>query len=57
MCAPSWIFVYSDGSVLSICDSDFKSPAYRNGVSEIINVKSQESFTPQQLFGAQIGKL
>ncbi len=57
MSAPIWIFVYSDGSILSICDIDFKSPGYRFGVSKIINVESKESFTPEQIFGGQIGKL
>jgi len=58
MSLPIWIFVYSDGSILTICESDFKSPAYRNGVSKIINIESQEVFTPEFLFGgSKIGKL
>ncbi len=55
MSLPVWIFVYSDGSILTICESDFKSPAYRNGVEKIINIKSQENFTPELLFGGQLG--
>ena len=48
---PVWIFGYSDGSFLLVCNSDFKSPGYRVGVTEIINMESQESFSPGQLFG------
>jgi len=47
---PVWIFVYSDESVYIICDKDFESPAYRLDVIKIINIESQESFTPEKLF-------
>jgi len=53
MSTPVWIFVYSDGSIFSVCDIDFKSTCYRNGVSQIINIESKESFTPEQLFGGK----
>ncbi len=49
---PIWIFVYSDGNVFVICEKDFDSPTYRYDVKKIINIKSQESFTPEEIFGA-----
>ena len=55
MSSPVWIFIYSDGRIFGICDLDFKSPSYREGVEEIINIKTQESFTPEQIFGGKIG--
>jgi len=48
---PIWIFIYSDGSIFAICDKDFENPAYRVGVTEIINMETQESFKPEKLFG------
>lgn len=48
---PIWIFTYSDGTVFVICQKDFKSPAYRHGVKKIINIESQECFTPAEIFG------
>lgn len=51
MCSPVWIFVYSDGSIFAICEKDFKSKPYQSGVIEIINIETQESFSPDQLFG------
>ena len=48
---PSWIFVYNDGSVFAICEADLKNPTFTTGVEEVINIKTQESFTPQQIFG------
>ena len=49
--SPVWIFVYSDGRVFAVCDEDFKSPSYRIGLLKIVNIKSKEVFTPEQLFG------
>lgn len=55
---PVWIFSYSDGSFFLICESDFKNPSYQINLQEVINLESQESFTPGQLFGgSKIGKL
>ena len=48
---PIWIFIYSDGSIFAICKDDFKNPTYRVGVTEIINMETQESFAPEKLFG------
>ncbi len=55
---PVWIFIYSDGSVFAICENDLKTPGYQLGVVEVINIKSQESFSPEQIFGGtKIGNL
>lgn len=54
---PSWIFVFNDGSVFAICDNDLKNPAYQLGVEEVINIKTQESFKPEQIFGDANGQL
>jgi len=51
VCDPIWIFVYSDGSIFSICEKDFKSAAYRLNVIEVINIESQQSFKPEEIFG------
>jgi len=48
---PVWIFSYSDGSFFLICDNDFKNSTYQINLIEVINIESQESFTPGQLFG------
>jgi hypothetical protein len=50
---PVWIFTYSDGSYFLICNNDFKSPGYRVGVTEIINMETQQVFTPDILFGGK----
>jgi len=49
---PIWIFMYSDGNIIVICDKDFQSPAFRLGVEKVINLESQECLTPQEAFGA-----
>lgn len=51
--SPVWIFIYSDGRIFAICEKDFKSPSYQIRVEEIINIKTHESFTPQQMFGVE----
>jgi len=51
VCDPIWIFSYSDGSFFLICEKDFKNPSYQIDLEEVINIESQESFTPGQLFG------
>ncbi len=48
---PYWIFLYSDGSVFAICENDLKNPTYQLDVEKVINIKTQESFTPTQIFG------
>lgn len=48
---PIWIFMYSDGNIIVICDKDFQSPAFRLGVEKVINIESQKIFTPTELFG------
>ncbi len=48
---PVWIFIYSDGSIFAICKEDFSNSVYQSGVEEVINIESQESFTPQKIFG------
>lgn len=48
---PIWIFSYSDGSFFLICSKDFKNPSYQINLVECINIESQDSFTPGQLFG------
>jgi hypothetical protein len=54
---PVWIFAYSDGSFLLICDNDLKNPIYNIGATEIINIKTKESFSPQIILGdSKIGK-
>lgn len=55
--SPTWIFIYSDGRIFAICDNDFKSKSYQEGVEKIINIESQEEFTPEQLFGGKIGNI
>lgn len=55
---PLWIFIYSDGSVFAICEHDLKTQAYQLGVTEVINIKTQESFSPEQIFGGfKIGNI
>jgi len=51
---PIWIFVYSDGRIISICENDFKSSSYQLGVIEVINMKTRESYKPEQIFGGKI---
>ena len=48
---PIWIFTYSDGKIIVICDKDFTSPAFRVGVEKVINIETQECLTPQEAFG------
>ena len=43
--------MYADGNIIVICEKDFHSPGFRVGVKEIINLKSQECFTPEEAFG------
>ncbi len=56
MCPPVWLFVDPDGGVFSICEKDFKSKSYQHNVIEVINIETQQSFTPQQIFGEKIAK-
>ena len=49
--SPIWIFLYSDGSIFAICQKDFKDPAYQTGVIEVINLETEQSFKPSQIFG------
>ena len=48
---PFWIFLYSDGSIITICKKDFSNPAFRVGVTEVINFETQEAFSPEKIFG------
>ena len=48
---PSWIFVYNDGSILTLCQNHVKNKEYKIGVEEVININTQESFSPGQFFG------
>ncbi len=48
---PIWVFTYSDGKIIVICDKDFTSPAFRVGVEKVINIETQECLTPQEAFG------
>lgn len=48
---PIWIFSYADGTVFVICEKDFNSVSYRVGVKKIINIKSQQVYTPAEIFG------
>ena len=48
---PVWIFTYSDGSFFLVCNKDFKNSQYQINLEGVINIETQESFTPAQLFG------
>ena len=55
---PVWIFSYSDGSFFLICEKDFKDKKYQIELEEVINIKTQESFSVDQLFGGvKIGSI
>ena len=55
---PIWIFSYSDGSFFLICSNDFKNPQYQVDLIEVINIETQESYSPDQLFGGpKIGNI
>lgn len=53
MSEPVWIFVYSGGTIYTVCDEHKKSPAYRVGLNQIIKVQTRELFTPEQIFGKE----
>jgi len=53
MSGPVWIFVYSDGTVFAICKEHHKSKAHRVGVTQIINIQTKKTFTPEQIFGKE----
>ncbi len=48
---PIWIFIYSDGSIFTVCANDFLNPIFRSNVKEVINMVTQESFSPEKIFG------
>ena len=47
---PSWIFVYENGEVYSICDMHFNSDAHRSMVKSVMNLKSHKEYLPSLIF-------
>jgi len=48
--APSWIFVYENDEVYSICDEHFNSDSHRCLVKSVINLKTHKSYLPNLVF-------
>ncbi|MCZ6581623.1 MAG: hypothetical protein O6761_00405 [Thaumarchaeota archaeon] len=55
---PTYLFVYQNNQVYGICIEHFKSDAHRFKVKYVIDLKTEEKFYPNQIFGdVKIGKV
>lgn len=48
---PSWIFIYENEQVYSICDVHFESENYRLFVKFVINMKTRKCYLPSEILG------
>ena len=51
---PTWIFIYEDNKVYSICDVHFKSDAHRYEVKNVINFETRKCYLPDEIFGGML---
>ena len=47
---PSWIFIYENNIVFSICEKHFHSKAHRCFVKDIINYENGQRYSPVEIF-------
>ncbi len=47
---PSWIFIYENNEIYTICDFHFTSVAHRCFVKDIVDYKTRKRYTPEQIF-------
>lgn len=46
----TWIFVYENNDIYSICKEHFYSHAHRYNVKNVINFKTRISYLPEEVF-------
>lgn len=46
----SWIFLYENGEIYTICELHFNSTAHRCFVKKVINMESKEGFDSESFF-------
>jgi len=47
---PSWIFIYENDVIFSICDIHFHSKAHRCFVKDVINYDDGQRYSPFEIF-------
>ena len=47
---PTWIFIYENDEVYSICDEHFHSDAHRSMVKSVMNLKTHKQYLPSLVF-------
>lgn len=50
----SWIFIYQNDEVYSICEDHFFSNVHRVLVRDVINFRTQKRYDPTKLFGENL---